>query len=369
MTDARALLDQLRYPIIQAPMAGGPSTAALAIAVSEAGGMGFLASGYGSAAKLREHIKTIRSMTEAAFGINVFVPPTTQTLDSKAVQTYLHGLASEEARYGAKLGAPPNDEESWERILDVVSEQRPPAISFTFGCPSAAEIASLRDRGTSVWVTITDPAEAVVAQERGADAVIAQGVEAGGHRGGFDDSDDREDLSLLPLLRLTHARCELPLIAAGGLSDGAAVAAALCAGASAVQLGSAFMLADEAATHPAHRTRLAAPATTGLTRAFSGRRARGIVNRFQAAHSETAPPAYPEIHYATSPLRAAARELGDADGFNLWAGQAHALARPGPAAEIVRTIAADAYDSIARASQLLRQPDSASPDRELQKKR
>ncbi len=154
--------------------------------------------------------------------------------------------------------------------------------------------------------------------------------------------EDGEELALLPLLRLTRARCDVPMIAAGGIADGAALAAVLSAGAAAAQIGTAFMLAHEAATHPAHRARLATPAQTSFTRAFSGRQARGIVNRFQSEHSAGAPRAYPQIHYATSPLRAAARERNDADGFNLWAGQGHALAQAMPAADIVRMLVEDA---------------------------
>jgi nitronate monooxygenase len=346
------ILTELRFPLIQAPMAGGPSTVALAVAVSDAGGMGFLASGYGPADRLREQIRAVRSATEAPFGVNIFMPACLN-IDAAAVAEYLRRLAAEEARYGAKLAAARNDDEDWDAFLRVVHEERPAVVSFTFGCPTAGELLSLNEQGILTWVTITDPTEAVIAQERGANAVIVQGAEAGGHRGGFSDRIDNEPLSLLPLLRLTRAACELPMIAAGGIIDGAGVAAALSAGAAAAQMGTAFMLADEAATHPAHQARLATPAPTGLTRAFSGRQARGIINRFQAAYTPAAPAAYPEVHYATTPLRAAARDAGDADGFNLWAGQTHALVQRGPAAQIVRNVAADAHAAAVRATQRL----------------
>lgn len=341
------ILDELQHPIIQAPMAGGPSTVAQALAVSNAGGMGFLATGYGRVEVMRAQIAELRSGTEVAFGVNVFLPQAAD-FDEDAVTRYLDRLAPEEKRYGAKLGPPRNDDDDWQGFLDALEAERPPVVSFTFGCPSAEELARLRTVGISTWVTITDPSEGVIAQERGADALIVQGFEAGGHRGGFSDDGEGEELSVLALLRLTRAACELPLVAAGGIADGESLAAVLVAGASAAQIGSAFMLADEAATHPAHRARLSAPAPTALTRAFSGRRARGIANRFQSEHSAHAPRAYPQIHYATSPLRARAREQGDADGFNLWAGQTHALARPLPAAEIVRTLSADAAAAVWR---------------------
>ncbi len=348
------ILEQLRYPIIQAPMAGGPSTLELAVAVSQAGGMGFLASGYGRASKMREQIRAVRVATSAPVGVNLFTPSSGE-YDAAAVAAYLEQLAPEERRYGVSLGDPRNDDDDWESFLTVLVEERPSVASFTFGCPATDEMTRLRAQGIEVWVTITDPGEAMIAQQRGADAVIVQGAEAGGHRGGYSDHEDAEPLALLPLLRLTRSRCSLPMIAAGGICDGEGLAAALCAGASAAQMGSAFMLADEAATHPAHQSLLSTDATTGLTRAFSGRQARGIVNRFQSTYTAEAPAAYPHLHYATSPLRAAARDAGDAGGFNLWAGQAHALAPRGPAAKIVRQVAAEALRAASQAADRLSQ--------------
>jgi nitronate monooxygenase len=196
---------------------------------------------------------------------------------------------------------------------------------------------------------VTSPGEAQIAAKAGADALVLQGTEAGGHRGSFAD-DDHEPLSTLVLLRLVAARIRLPLIATGGLSDGPAVAAVLAGGASAAQLGTAFLRAEEAGTEPAYREAVASRTPTALTRAFSGRRARGIVNRFMSEHSDRAPSAYPHVHYATSPLRAAARKRDDPDGFNLWAGQAHELAPSGPAAEILRSISEGARQALEAAA-------------------
>jgi nitronate monooxygenase len=186
-----------------------------------------------------------------------------------------------------------------------------------------------------VWVTITTPGEARAAAAAGASVLVAQGIEAGGHRGGFDDT--AEQLGVLALVRLAAAASNLPIVAAGGIADAAGVAAVLAAGAGAAQVGTAFLLADEAGTHPAHRAALAGDAPTAITRAFSGRRARGIVNRFMREHPD-APSAYPEVHHLTSPLRAAARERGDGEGFNLWAGQAYPLARAEAAAAIAERL-------------------------------
>jgi nitronate monooxygenase len=321
------VLERMRHPIVQAPMAGGPSTVELARAVSDAGGLGFLAAGYLKADALREQIRELRAATPAPFGVNVFVPGP-PTSDPEALGAYLETVDGH--------GEPRHEDDGWTEKLAILLEERPAVASFTFGCPAAGDVTDLRRAGIEVWVTVTSAGEARQAEAAGARGLVVQGAEAGGHRGGFDDTT--EPVGLLALLRLVAATTPLPMIASGGIMDAAGTAAARAAGAVAVQAGTAFMLTPEAATNPAHRERLGTEAPTALTRAFSGRLARGIVNGFMNDHPD-APRAYPEIHHATSRLRADARKRGDADGFNLWAGQAHALAREQPAAAIVRTLA------------------------------
>jgi nitronate monooxygenase len=338
------LLEDLRHPIVLAPLAGGASTAELTAAVSEAGGFGFLASGYLTPEALEERIARVRELTEAPFGINLFVPGDPDA-STPGLEDYLARIAREAGRYGAELGEARYDDDGFAQKLELVAAHRPTVASFTFGCPETDSIAALREAGIEVWVTATTTSEAGAAEQAGADALILQGSEAGGHRGSFRDGDD-EPLSTLVLLRLVAERSRLPLIATGGLSDGPAVAAVLAAGAAAAQLGTAFLRADEAGTESVYRDALSSQTPTALTRAFSGRRARGIVNRFMTQHSSDAPAAYPQIHYATSPLRAAARKRGDPDGFNLWAGQAHELAPSGPAAEIVQSITEGARQAL-----------------------
>lgn len=231
--------------------------------------------------------------------------------------------------------------------LELVVEERVAVVSFTFGCPPRDAVERLRAAGCDVWVTVTHPDEALQAETAGADTLVVQGVEAGGHRGYFGDGPEREDLGLLVALRLVAKRVDMPLVAAGGIADGACVAAVLCAGAVAAQVGTAFMLTPEAGTSAAHRRALGRPGATGLTRAFSGRQARGIVNRFMTEHGAHAPIAYPDIHHLTTPIRAAARDADDAEAINLWAGQAHTLAEEAPAADVVRRLAADARQSAA----------------------
>jgi nitronate monooxygenase len=334
------ICDRLSHPIVQAPLAGGPSTVDLAVAVSAAGGLGFLAAGYRTAEAVRAEIHAVRARTDAPFGVNVFVPAE-DAGSPRAVAAFADRLAAEAGRYGVALGEPRRDDDEWEGKVRVLLAERPAVASFTFGCPPPELVSGLREAGTEVWITVTTPAEAHRAEAAGGEVVVVQGSEAGGHRGGFADSDE-EPLGLLALLRLVRAASNLPMVAAGGIADGAAVAAVLAAGAAAAQLGTAFLAAHEAGTHPAHRAALATDAETALTRAFTGRRARGITNRFLADHSAGAPSAYPELHHLTAPLRAAARERGDGDGFNLWAGQAHGLAREAAAGHIVATLAADA---------------------------
>lgn len=334
-------LSTLREPIVQAPLAGGPSTPRLAAAVNEAGGLGFLAAGYKTSDAVRADIRELRSLTSRPFGVNIFAPPS-PGVDGGALATYAARLEAEAHRYGVDLGEARHDDDDFEAKLALVVEERIEIVSFTFGCPRSEVVAQLREVGCDVWVTVTNPDEAIAARDAGASALVVQGFEAGGHRGYFRDALDADDLGLLVALRLVAHRVELPLVAAGGIADGAAVAAALCAGATAAQVGSALMLTPEAGTSAPHRAAIAAAGATRLTRAFSGRQARGIVNRFMEEHGAEAPLAYPDVHHLTTPIRAAARDAGDPQAINLWAGQAHSLAQQVPAAEVVRRLSAEA---------------------------
>jgi nitronate monooxygenase len=345
-------LDRLRVPIVQAPLAGGPSTPALAAAVAEAGGLGFLAAGYKRPEAVREEIEQLRTLTKQPFGVNILAPPAAPG-DSAAVAAYAERVRSEAERYGASIGEPRHDDDWFEAKLELAADQRIEIVSFTFGCPDAAVFGRLHDAGGEVWVTVTSPYEGRLAVDAGADALVAQGHEAGGHRGYFVDSDAHEDLGVLALTRLIRTAVAVPVIAAGGIADGPSIAAVLCAGARAAQIGSALMLAPEAGTSEPHRAALRCGRRTALTRAFSGRKARGLVNRFMREHGDHAPIAYPDLHHLTTPIRAAARDAGDAEAVNLWAGQAHSLALDAPAAEIVRRLTADARDAITAAASVI----------------
>ena len=311
---------ELEIPIVLAPLAGGPSTPELAAAVSNVGGFGFLAAGYLGADALKERIAKTRSLTDKPFGVNLFVPgPTAEPA------TY--------ADYVKDLGEPRWNDDDWDAKLALLREDPVAVVSFTFGCPSRDVIESLPGEA---WVTATSPLEARAAVAAGAHAVVVQGAEAGGHRGSWVDDPDLEPIGLLALLQIVDV--DVPVIASGGIITAGAVRAVQQLGAAAAQVGTAFLRSPEAGTAPAYKQKLTGDTPTALTRAFSGRLARGIRNRFMAEHPD-APLAYPEIHYATANTRAEARTHGDTDAFNLWAGQAYPLAQERPAGEIARALA------------------------------
>jgi nitronate monooxygenase len=342
------MLDQLEVPIVQAPMAGGPSTPELAAAVAGAGGLGFVAAGYLSPEAFGEQLARTRTLTDRPFAVNLFAP-TGVPADPAIVARYADALRGEAERTGVALGRPRFDDDAFEAKLALLDDTPVGVVSFTFGCPPPETLARVQATGAAAWVTVTEPAEAEAAVGAGADALVVQGTEAGGHRGAFVDRDDRVDYGLLALLQLVGARVDVPLVATGGISTGRAVAAVLAAGAAAAQVGTAFMRCPEAGTSAPHRAALASDRPTGLTRAFSGRLARGIVNRLQAEHSADAPFAYPEIHHLTAPMRAAARKAGDGEVINLWAGEAHALAVELPAAAVVAGLMDDARAALSAA--------------------
>lgn len=341
-------LRSLKVPIVQAPMAGGPSTPALAAAVGEAGGLGFLAAGYKTADAVGQDIAELRRASEAPFGVNLFCP-SQREVAADVVTAYARTLAGDAERHGVSLGDPRFEDDAYDAKLELVIRERVAVVSFTFGCPAAETLAAVQATGGEAWVTVTGVEEALAARAAGADALVVQGMEAGGHRASYDDAAEGGDLGVLALLRLVAAEVDLPLVATGGIADGPGVAAVLAAGAAAAQLGSAFLLCPEAGTSAPHREALARGGRTAVTRAFSGRRARGLVNRFLTEHSAEAPSAYPHINHVTAPLRAAARERGDASVINLWAGQAHPLARELPAGELVRRLGTDARAALAAA--------------------
>ncbi|OQO89514.1 2-nitropropane dioxygenase [Saccharomonospora piscinae] len=344
------MFESLRVPVIAAPMAGGPTTPELVAAAGRAGAFGYLAGGYLTAASLAGQIAAVRGLSNSAFGVNLFVPGIRSTVDLRG---YVERVGREAARYGTEPGEPRWDDDGYSAKLDLLVESRVPVVSFTFGLPGESDVERLHEVGTTVVVTVTTPEEAREAAEVGADALCVQGFEAGGHRSVFhDDPADPcggASYGLLAALRLVSAVTDLPLVAAGGLVAGADIAAVLTAGAVAAQLGTAFLRADEAGTNATQRQVLAAgDRPTAVTRAFSGRPARGLVNRFLREHSEHAPAAYPQLHRLTRPVRSASGQAGDPEAMSLWAGQTYPLAGALPADEIIGRLWRDAREAAHR---------------------
>jgi nitronate monooxygenase len=332
-------LRDLPLPVIGAPMAGGPSTAALAAAVSDAGGLGFLAAGYKNADAVATEVAALRATSTAPFGVNLFVVEPYQP-DLAKVDAYRRTLEPEAARFDVELGEARWDDDHWHAKIDLVLDLRPDVVSFTFGCPSAEVLRQLARCGVLSMVTVTSVAEARVAVDRGAASLSVQGPDAGGHRGTWDLEASPDTTPLLDLVSAVLAVVEVPVAAGGGIHDGAGVESLREAGAAAAQVGTAYLLAEEAGTNSTHRAALedSTFAETAVTRAYTGRWARGLANRFIAAHAD-APAGYPHLHHLTSPLRQAAAAAGDAEVAHMWAGTGHAHTRAASAADITRSLA------------------------------
>ncbi|WP_339261249.1 nitronate monooxygenase [Lysinibacillus sp. FSL K6-3209] len=335
------MLDKLKYPIIQAPMAGGVSTPALAAAVSNAGGLGFLAAGYKTTEDLRKDIQEFRNLSSNIFGVNLFVPNLNEINDNCNVDDYRAKLEKEALLLGTTVGDPIVDDDDWHNKIDLIKEEKIPVVSFTFGCPSTETIKELKQNGSFVIVTVTNLEEAKIANESGADALCLQGIEAGGHRASFSNNmEPHEEYGLLVFISIVKKEIDIPIIAAGGIMDGCTITAVLGAGASAAQLGTAFLLCPESGTNPVYRKALTDSdfTTTHITRAFTGRRARGLVNYFLSTYDKEAPAAYPQVHYMTQKLRKEAVQSDNPKYMSLWAGQGYKLAQSLPAADLIKTL-------------------------------
>ncbi|MEU6841257.1 nitronate monooxygenase [Streptomyces sp. NPDC046716] len=340
-----ALAGLCHCPIVSAPMAGGASRPELVAAVSEAGGLGFLAAGYKTADGMYQEIQQVRALTGRPFGVNLFMPQP-EYADPAAVEVYRDQLAGEVTWYQTPLGDPDSGrDDNYDAKLAILVDDPVPVVSFTFGCPTTEVVDALRRVGTLTVITVTTAAEAKAAEAVGADAVCVQGIEAGGHQGTHRDcaETDGSGVGLLALIAQVREAVQLPVVAAGGIMRGAQIAAVLAAGAEFAQLGTAFLVTPESGAPDLHKQAMTNPlfTRTELTRAFSGRPARGLVNRFLREHGPYAPAAYPEVHHMTSPIRKAAAKAGDPQAMALWAGQGHRLARELPAGQLVEVLAAE----------------------------
>lgn len=340
----------LALPIIQAPMAG-VSTPAMAAAVSNAGGLGSIGVGAVDAGGARAMIDAVRGATNRPFNVNLFChAPAVR--DAAKEAAWIEALRPRFAAHGAEPPAALTEiyrsfvED--DAMLAMLLEARPAIVSFHFGLPDATRIAALRDAGITLIASATSLAEGRAVAAAGIDAVVAQGYEAGGHRGAFDPDGDDERLGTMALTRLLVRALDLPVIAAGGIMDGAGIAAALTLGAQAAQLGTAFIAAPESSADQGYRAALAGAERTVMTRAISGRPARAIVNRFTALDIDPADvPAYPVAYDLGKALNAAAKAQGDHGYGAQWAGQAAPLARALPAAELLAVLGEEMREAFA----------------------
>jgi nitronate monooxygenase len=331
-----------RFPIVQAPMAGA-DTPALAAAVSGAGGLGSLGCAYLTAAGIEAAAAEVRLRTDRPFALNLFARAE-QPDDPAAAARVAPVLDEIRRELGIGPPAPRSHGEPFEARLAAVIRARPAVFSFTFGMPTSEELAAVRGAGIFTVGTATTVAEAEALERLGVDAICAQGAEAGGHRGTFLGRFEDALIGTTALVRQIVHAVRVPVLAAGGIMDGAGIRAALALGAAGAQLGTAFLDCPEAGTRPAHRRALTSEAArvTTITRAFSGRPARGIRNRFVELFERVEPAPFPQQQQMTSDLRAAAGTAGRVDLMQMWAGQAARLIRPMPAADLVTTLAAEA---------------------------
>jgi nitronate monooxygenase len=339
------LIDFSKCPIIQAPMAGGATTPELVAAVSNAGGIGSLAAATLSPQAIPEQVAQIRKLTQRAFMVNLFVLRAPQPTEEEVTRAVELLRPVWEPLGWSSLPKPGKWCEDFDAQFEALIETKPEIASFTFDILTREEVDRLHAAHIFVIGTATNVPEARAWEAVGADAICAQGIEAGGHRGTFIGAQE-ESPGTMVLVPMVADAVNVPVIAAGGIMDGRGIAAALALGAQAVQMGTAFLVTDESGVHPAYKERLLeaanAPArsVTRLTRAFSGRYARGLVNRFMETMKdvERDVPAYPIQNALTGSVRAQAGKINETELMSLWAGQGVGMARAMPAARLVETL-------------------------------
>ena len=337
------VLEDLDLPVVGAPMAGGVSTPQLVAAVSGAGGLGMLGAGYQTPEALVADILAVRELTDRPFGVNLFVP---HRLDRDALEpqvaAYADRLAADAEQLGVELATPSwGDTDHWADKVATVETLAPAVVSCTFGLPPGDVVERWHRAGCEVVVTVTDETEARAAVGVGADALVVQGAESGGHRGTHDPVPEPNPFDHLGLLGAIRPAVDVPLVAAGGIGTAGDTRRAIEAGAVAVQVGTALLLTPEAGTSPTYRAALRDHSLTERvrTRAFSGRVAGALANDFTRRYGGHAPPAFPVVDQLTKPLRRAAAAAGDSQRTHVWAGIGWRAIQERPAAEVVRDLA------------------------------
>ncbi|MEM9243903.1 MAG: nitronate monooxygenase [Pseudomonadota bacterium] len=321
----------IKYPIIQAPMAGGATTAELVSSVSNAGGLGSLGAGYMSPDNIRNAIKKIRCLTDQPFAVNLFIPQS-HTTSSKKMQIACNAIkqcAAELAVEVKPVSAPFC--QLFEEQVQILIEEKIPVFSFTFGIPCSDIIKKFKDFGSIIIGTATTVDEGKLLEKNGIDIIVAQGSEAGGHRGSFLDEADNSLIPISTLINQLKESVNVPIVASGGIMNGRKIVKMLHSGASAVQMGTAFLCCDETGIHPQYKKLLLKQKkdNTVLTRAFSGKLARGINNKFITCMADELASIldYPIQNKLTGQIRQKAKEINNTDYMSMWAGQAAYLSR------------------------------------------
>lgn len=342
---------KIRYPIIQAPMAGGITTSKLVAAVSNSGGLGMIGAGYLAPAQTREQIREINELTSNPFGINLFVPSEFKIIENE-IQSANQSLNPIRRQLNLPLKNSievPNFTNLLETFIEqitVVIEEKVPICSFTFGIPSKEVIAKLKQANILLIGTATTVAEAVENEKAGMDIVVVQGSEAGGHRGNFINGDQESLVGLMSLIPQVADNLSIPVVAAGGIMDGRGLMASICLGAKGVQMGTAFLTCIESGAHAVHKEAIlhANEDQTVLTRSFSGKSARGISNKFirEMQNYETQLPDFPIQNTLTQDIRKTSATQNNKDFMSLWSGQSPRLAKSQTVDSLIKKIIAEA---------------------------
>lgn len=345
-------------PIIQAPMAGGGDTARLVAAVSNAGGMGSIGAAYLTPEQILDRVRTVREQTSKPFGINLFAPQQKPEVTDQLLEAAVQRIAPFYAELGLPApGRPSAPATLFEDQVSACVESGAAVFSFTFGIVPKDAIEAARSRGMLVVGTATTVKEAQALVDAGVDAMVVQGSEAGGHRGSFAQSFEQGMIGTMALVPQIVDAVDVPVIASGGIMDARGITAALALGASAVQMGTAFLTCEEAGVSRAYREAIlsANEDQTSLTRAFSGRPARGVVNKMLADYARDPDGIlpFPLQNVLTRPLRTKASELNRAEFLSLWAGQGVRMARRESAAELMRRLEIELTQNLQRMNSLM----------------
>lgn len=346
LTNDLTNLLKIDYPIIQAPMAGGITTSKFVAAVSNNGALGMIGAGYMSPIQLREQIREVKELTSNDFGVNLFVPGEFEILENEVeMANSLLNRYREELNIQVEKVTLPNMEKafhSYREQIQVVIEEKVPICSFTFGVPTADVVAQFKQKGIISIGTATTIAEAIALEVVGMDAVVVQGSEAGGHRGNFISSHQESLIGLMSLIPQVSENVSIPVIAAGGIMDGKGLMAALCLGAKAVQMGTAFLTCEQSGAHPLHKEAIihSKDEDTTFTRTFSGKWARGIKNKFmmEMEEHEGDLPNFPIQNALTQSIRKASASQNNKEYMSLWSGQNATLARIETVEELVQRV-------------------------------